>query len=84
MKRIKLFEDFKKNNLEGNLITIDDVLSCAKEGGVIYATIIKDLPDNDPEEPLRVVDVDEDGLVTIEFDGNEYSVDLKDIEKIEF
>ena len=84
MKRIKLFEDFKKNNLEGNLITIDDVLSCAKEGGVIYATIIKDLPNNDPEEPLRVVDVDEDGLVTIEFDGNEYSVDLKDIEKIEF
>ena len=84
MKRIKLFEDFKKNNLEGNLITIDDVLNCAKEGGVIYATIIKDLPNNDPEEPLRVVDVDEDGLVTIEFDGNEYSVDLEDIEKIEF
>jgi hypothetical protein len=84
MKRIKLFEDFKKNNLEGNLITIDDVLSCAKEGGVIYATIIKDLPDNDPEEPLRVVDVDEDGLITIEFDGSEYSVWLKNIEKIEF
>jgi len=84
MRWIKIFEDFKRNNLEGDLITIDDVLSCAKEGGVIYATIIKDLPNNDPEEPLRVVDVDEDGLVTIEFDGNEYSVDLKDIEKIEF
>jgi hypothetical protein len=84
MKRIKLFEDFKNNNLEGSLITLDDVIKCASEGGVIYATIVKDLPDNDPEEPLRVVDVDEDGLVTIEFDGSEYSVELKNIEKIEF
>lgn len=79
MKWIKLFEDFKVNN-----ITQEDIIKCAKSGGVIYATIVKNLPDNDPKEPLRVVSVDEDGLITIEFDGNEYEVDMKDVEKIEY
>lgn len=79
MKRLKLFEDFKVNN-----ITIDDVIECIKKGGVIYATIVKDLPDNDPKEPLKVVDIDDDGLVTVEYDGSEYTVDLNDIEKIEY
>jgi hypothetical protein len=84
MKWIKLFEDFKKNNEEGTLITLDDIIKCIKGGGVIYATIIKDLPDNDPKESLRPVSVDNDGLVTVEYDGGEYGVDLKNINKIEF
>lgn len=79
MKWIKLFEDFKVNN-----ITQEDIIKCAKSGGVIYPTIVKCLPENDPKEPLRVVSVDEDGLITIEFDGNEYEVDLNDVEKIEY
>jgi hypothetical protein len=66
-----------------NLITIDDLVKCAKSGGYIYATIIKDLPNNDPEEPLKLLDIDED-RVTIEYDGNEYEVDIKNVEKIEF
>jgi len=76
---MKLFEDFKSNN-----ITIEDVIRCAKHGGVAYATIIKDLPNNDPKEPLRVVDIDNDGLVTVEYDGKEYEINLKDVEKIEY
>lgn len=78
MKWIKIFEDFKVNN-----ITVDDVINCIKNGGVIYATIIKDLPDNDPKVSLTPVSIDEDGLITIEFEGNEYEVNLKDVEKIE-
>lgn len=84
MKHIKLYEDFKTNNQEGTLITIDDIINCIKSGGVLYATIIKDLPDNDPEEPLTPVSVDDDGLVTIEYDGSEYEIKLDNIEKVEF
>ena len=53
MKWIKLFEDFKNNNEEGTLITQDDVIKCIKDNGVLYATIVHDFPDNNPEEPLK-------------------------------
>ena len=84
MKRIKLFEDFKKNNVEGTLITQDDIIKCIKERGLIYATIVKDFPDNKPEEGMTPIDIDEDGLITVDIDGKEYNVDLNDVEKIEF
>lgn len=84
MKWIKLFEDFKKNNLEGTLITDEDIIQCIKQNGYVYATIIKDFPNNDPEEPLIPVSIDEKGLVTIEYDGKEYEIDLKNINKIEY
>lgn len=84
MKHIKLYEDFKVNNQEGTLITIDDIINCIKSGGVLYATIIKNLPDNDPKEPLSPVSIDDDGLVTIEYDGSEYEIKLDNIEKVEF
>jgi len=84
MRYIKLFEDFKQNNVEGKLITQDDIIKCITDGGVIYATIIKELPDNKPESALRPIDIDKDGLITVEIDNDEYSVDLNDVEKIEF
>jgi hypothetical protein len=84
MKWIKLFEDFKNNNEEGTLITQDDIINCIKKRGLIYATIVKEFPDNDPKEGMTPVDIDEDGLVTVEYEGKEYTIDLNDIEKIEF
>lgn len=84
MKWIKLFEDFKNNNEEGNLITIDDVIDCIKNNGFIYTKIIKDLPNNDPDESLKALSVDNDGVVTIEYDNNEYEVDIKNISKLEY
>ena len=84
MKWIKLFEDFKKNNEEGTLITQDDMIKCIKEKGFIYATIVKDFPENKPEEGMTPVDIDEDGLITVDIDGKEYNIDLNDVEKIEF
>jgi hypothetical protein len=83
MKWIKLFEDFKQNNEEGTLITQDDIIKCIKKRGVIYATIIKEYPGNDPKEPITPVDIDEDGLITVDIDGKKYSIDLKNVEKIE-
>jgi hypothetical protein len=84
MRYVKLYEDFKKNNVEGNLINEEDIIKCIKSGGIIYATIVKDFVDNDPKKPLRPVSIDEDGLVTVEFEGKEYEVKLKNIETIEY
>lgn len=84
MKYIKLYEDFKTNNQKGTLITIDDVINCIRNNGKVYATIIKNLPDNDPDKAITPVSVDDDGLVTIEYDGSEYEVKLNNIEKIEY
>ena len=83
MRYVKLFEEFKKNNLEGTLITQDDIINCIKNRGLIYATIVKDFPENDPKEGLNPVDIDEDGLITVEIDNRAYYVDLNDVEKIE-
>jgi hypothetical protein len=84
MRYLKVYVDFKKNNEEGSLITIDDVVKCIKSGGVIYATTVKEFADNDPKAALKPVHVDDDGEVTVEFDGKEYEVDLKNIESIDF
>jgi hypothetical protein len=64
-------------------ITSEDVIKTIKGGGRVFATIIKDFPNNDPKEPLTPVSIDDDGLVTVEYDGKEYEVDLKNIEKID-
>ena len=84
MKYLKLFEDFKNNNEEGSLITIEDIIKCIRDNGSIYATIIHNFPNNDPKEPLRPVDIDKDGLITVDYDGEQYEVDLRDVEKIEY
>ena len=78
MKWMKFFEDFKVKN-----ITQEDIIKCIKKSGFIYATIVKEFPDNNPKDPLKPVSIDEDGLITVEYDGKEYEVELKDVEKIE-
>lgn len=84
MKYVKLFEDFKNNNQEGTLITKDDVINCIKKNGLIYTNIVHNYPNNDPETGLNPVDIDNSGLITVEIDNNEYTVDLENIIKIEF
>lgn len=83
MKWIKLFEDYKKNNEEGTLITEDDIINCIKKRGLIFATIVHDFPDN-PKKGMTPIDIDKDGLITVDVDGKEYTLDLNDVEKIEF
>ncbi len=76
MKFIKTYEGFKVKN-----ITEDDIIQCIRSNGFVFATSIKDFPNNDPKSPLKPVSIDEDGLVTIEFEGKEYEVELKNIDK---
>jgi hypothetical protein len=82
MKFIKLYEDFKHNNNEGGLITIEDIIDCIKSNGIIHAKIIKGYSEEKPKDGIKPVSIDDDGLITVEVDGNEYSVDIEDVEKI--
>lgn len=83
MKWLKLFEDFKQNNEEGDLLKQEDIIKCIEKGGIMYATIVQEIPDNDPKEPLKAVDIDEDGLITVEQDNKIGYVKIEDVEKIE-
>ena len=83
MKWIKMFEDFKQNNQEGSLLKQEDVIRCIEKGGQLFATIVQEIPDNDPEEPLKPVDIDEDGVITVEQGSKIGYVKLEDVEKIE-
>ena len=83
MKWIRLFEDFKQNNQEGSLLRQEDIIGCIEKGGVIYATIVQEIPENDPKQALKPVDIDEDGLIAVEQDGKIGYVKLEDVEKIE-
>jgi len=83
MKWLKLFEDFKQNNEEGDLLKQEDIIKCIEKGGILYATIVQEIPENDPKEPLKAVDIDEDGLITVEQDNKIGYVKLEDVEKIE-
>ncbi len=79
----------KLNNQAGDLIKYEDIQDCIIKNSdsdekkhAIYATIVQEIPKNDPEMPLFPVDIDEDGLVTVEQDGKIGYVKLKDVEKI--
>ena len=79
MKYLKFFEAFKYKNF-----TLEDIRNCIRSKGFVYATIVNNLPDNDPDMALNPMSVDDDGLITVDFDGSEAEVELKNVEKIEF
>ena len=79
MKWLKVFEDF-----EDSKVSIEDVINCIENGGSIYARIVKEYPNNDPENPIKPVNIDEDGSITVEIDGNHYEVELKDVDRIDY
>jgi hypothetical protein len=45
--------------------------------------MVKDAPDIKPKDALKPVSIDEEGLVTVEFNGKEYELDVKNIDKID-
>jgi hypothetical protein len=84
MKWLKVYEDFKVNNKGSGLITKDDIIECIKSGGVIFSNTVMNYPDNDPESAIVPLSIDEDGLISVDIDGDIYSVDIKNVEKVEF
>lgn len=83
MKRVKLYKEFILNNQKGDIITIDNIIDCIKNDGCVYAKIVKNFPENNPENPLKPLSVDNDGLITVDFNGDEYEVSIKNITKVE-
>jgi hypothetical protein len=77
--KIKMFEDFKTRNF-----TVQDIVQCIDRGGVLYAAVIRGLPGNDPDLPLRPVSVDDFGSVTVYIDGQYHEVDLRNVDRIEW
>ena len=80
MKYLKsFFENTKLKNFE-----IDDIIDCIENKGYIFTEMVKDKKDHNPDKPLRPLSVDDDGLITVDFDGSEAEVELKNVEIIEF
>ncbi len=77
MRFLRLYEDFNEGKF-----TNDDIIRCIKEKKPIFASIVKDFPNNDKESPLEVVSIDDNGLITILIDNNIYYVELKNVEKL--
>jgi hypothetical protein len=78
MRYIKLYEDFKVNS-----ISVEDIIECIKKSGRLYSDIVIDLPDT-KDKPLLPISVDDDGLVTIDYEGSEYEIEIKNVKKIEY
>ena len=81
MKYLENFNDFKLNNITGDIINQDDIIECINKKGFIYSDIIQNYGDNNPNEPLSPVDIEDDNITVI-FNSNEYNVKLKDVKKI--
>lgn len=84
MKWIKLFEDFKVNNLSSDLIKSEDIRKCALKGGKVFSTIIEDYPGNNPDKGYQIKDIDEFDKITINVNGHFKTIDLKDVDRIEY
>ena len=79
MRWIKIFEDFTKSK-----VSLEEIIDCIEKGGNIYAEVIKGYPNNDLKTPLRPVDIDEDGNITIDIEGKLYEVELEKVKRIEY
>ena len=84
MKIYKISEKYKLNNVEGDLISEEDVLKCIRAKGSVYSDIVEDLPENTEDMPLNPIDIDSDGNVTIEHGGDYYNVSLDNIKRVEY
>lgn len=82
MKYLKLFEDYKVNN-----ITIDDIINVIKNNGYLYSDVlIDDNPDHkhNPEDKLIPVDIDDDGMISIDINGDVHYAKLEWVNRIEW
>jgi hypothetical protein len=74
---IKKFENFDYSRFSE-----DDIINVIKSGDYIFVKNIKNLPDHKEDDPVRPLDIDEDGLISIEVNGRDYEVELKNVIKL--
>ena len=78
LKWIKLFEDYKVNN-----ITEDDIIDTIKNDGKIYVSAIKDLPEHKSDKPVKPVSIDGDDIY-IDVNNSNFMCKIENVERIEF
>jgi predicted AAA+ superfamily ATPase len=79
VKYIKLFEDFKVNN-----ITIDDIIEVIKYNGKIFVSNIDDYKIEKEDESYTAVDVYDDGTIYLDINSNTYQTRLEWVTRIEW
>lgn len=80
LKYLKLWENFEKGRVSKELI-----MKCIKSGGTIFAYPVFKLKNNNEDNPkeLKPTNFDDvSGKVTVEFENNEYEVDISKIKKV--
>lgn len=80
MRFLKLYEDFKDAKF-----TFEDIEGCFRRGLPIFASTIKNVRNHNPEQELKIVEIDnETGEIAVTFgDSNDiYYVDLDNVERL--
>lgn len=80
MKWIKTYKVFENSDLYKS----EDIIKVIESGGNIWVKTIKDLPDFDTENPIKPTEVDNNGDITVEIDGEYYFTKLNYVYKIEY
>jgi hypothetical protein len=79
MKYIKIYEEFKDSD-----ITVDDIIKVIKNNGFLYTKTIKDFYDHNTEDKVKPVEIDDNGDISLDIDGELYYTKLKYVYKIDY
>ena len=80
MNLIKSYHKF--NESEQTKFSKEDIIKCYEEDRPIFAEIIGNFPNNDKDLPLKVVSVDDDGLISVLIDNELKFVELKNVDRL--
>ena len=78
MKYLKLYEDYKVDN-----ITENDIIKTIKNGGRIKISIINNLPTHNEDIYVKPLDIQDD-IIIIDINGTQYNTKLEFVTKIEY
>lgn len=78
MKHIKLFENYKIDN-----ITESDIIDTIENNGTIQVLSIKDKEDHKEDDYMTPVDIDGDSII-VDIDGEIYTTKLEFVTSIKY
>ncbi len=74
-----MFEEFNEPD-----ISKEDIIKIIKDGGFIWTKSIKDYEEHKAEDPMKPVEIDDDGDISVEINNKLYYTKLKYVYKISF
>lgn len=80
IKSFKLF--INEGELFNNINSLD-IIECIKNKGVIKAKLVKNNTEHNPDDELVPYNYD-NGQIEVEYNGNIYYVDIKDVTYVNF